>query len=780
MTREKSSTRIMQQYANRFARWVVTYRWLVILMTFVFVGVAGMGIRHLTMSGDYRVFFKPDDPLLKDFDNLQSTYSKNDNVLFVLTPKNGKVFTRDTLAAVIELTNQAWNLPFSSRVDSVTNYQYSVAQGDTLTVGDLVKDPQALSDADLARIRDIATHDPLLVKRIISPGGQVTGVNVTVQIPNKADKVQSIRLLVSKTKELEARFEAKHPDIEVRLTGVAMLNSAFMEATRSDMRTLVPVMMGIVVVILTLALRSWIATALVLLSIGLTVTATMGLAGWAGVVLSAPVATAPLTTLIMAIADGVHVLSHYGHGLDEGLDRKEAMIKSLTSGLPAMLLTNTLSAIGYLYMNLFNDVPPFVTLGNVVTVGITIGFVISVMLIPALAVMLPAKIRSHEDKKISVMARYQEFFLVHRNKFLVGSLALTAIMGSFVLRNDFDDSFVKYFDKTTEFRQATDYTLQNLTGVYMIDYSLASGGPEQIYNPAFLNKVDEFVEWYRQQPEVLHVNSITDIIKRLNKNMHADDPREYRLPDRRDLAAQYVLLYELSLPLGLDLTNQINLDKSATRVTVTLKDVKSSQMLALDERARQWISQHGAGIIQSNGGTGAGMLFARIGRDNSKSNIIQEVWQAIIVSLLIIVAIGSFKLGVVGLIPNLTPAAMAYGTWGLAVGEINMAVSLVAGISLGIVVDDTVHFLNQYLQARRLHKMEPEQAIRYAFDFAGVPMWIATLTLVAGFLVLATSHFAMNADMGVMTAITIGFAALTEACMLPGLLLMFDKPGSKV
>ena len=378
------------------------------------------------------------------------------------------------------------------------------------------------------------------------------------------------------------------------------------------------------------------------------------------------------------------------------------------------------------------------------------------------------------------MVRYQEFFLIHRNKFLVGSLTLTLIMGFFLTRNEFNDSFHEYFDTTTEFRQATDFTLANLTGVYMLDYSLNAGGPEQVYKPEFLAKVDEFANWYRQQPEVLHVNTFTDVMKRLNRNMHADDPAYYRLPESRELGAQYLLLYELSLPYGLDLTNQINMDKSATRITVTLKAVKSAQMLELETRAAKWLKDHSDGVLTTPGAAGAGLMFAHIGQDNNKSMMVGNVYQSILISLLIIVAVRSFKIGAISLIPNLTPAIMAYGLWGMTVGEINMAVSMVGGISLGIVVDDTIHFLNKYLHARRHKNMEPEDAIRYAFDLAGIPMWISTFTLVAGFLVLSTSHFAMNSDMGIVTAITIAFAALTEACMLPGLLLLIDKPGRRV
>jgi hypothetical protein len=156
-----------------------------------------------------------------------------------------------------------------------------------------------------------------------------------------------------------------------------------------------------------------------------------------------------------------------------------------------------------------------------------------------------------------------------------------------------------------------------------------------------------------------------------------------------------------------------------------------------------------------------------------------EVIQIMQISVLIMLAIRSFKLGIVSMVPNITPALIAYGIWGMTVGQINMGVAMVGIISLGIVVDDTMHFLSKYLTARREMEKTPEDALRYAFDMAGVPMWISTLTLVCGFLVLATSHFAMNSDMGLVTAITITVAALTEAFMLPGLILLVDR-GRKI
>ncbi|MDR3391378.1 MAG: MMPL family transporter [Sulfuriferula sp.] len=765
----------MNTFTRHYANWVVNNKWLVTLITVALIIAAAMGAHRLTMSGDYKIFFKPDNPQLQAFEAMQKTYTKSDNILLTLAPKDKNVFTRSNLSALIELTDAAWQTPFSIRVDSISNYQNSVADGDTLHVDDLVKNPQALTDADLARIRNIAVHDPLLAKRLISENGQVTGINITLQMPGK-NKVKEIQQAVKFAKEMQAKFEAKHPDIKIYMTGVAMMNYAFLEATHNDMKHLVPYMMGILFLLLLVSLRSIQATGLIFLSIILSIAAAMGMAGWMDVILSAPVATAPLTILIMAIADGVHMLSHYGHNVRHGVSRVDAMKESIESNFAPMLFTNVTSALGYLTMNM-SDVPPFQTLGNVVAFGIMVAFFITVGLVPALMLILPgsSKIHSQEESKFKLMERYQTFFLNHRYKMLFSSLLFTAVVGSFVTHNKFDDSFHEYFDKTTEFRQATDFTLENLTGVYLMDFSLEANQPGGINDPKFLQKMEEFSTWLRQQPEVLHVDTFTDIMKRLNKNMHGDDPAQYKLPETRELAAQYLLLYELSLPYGLDLTNQVNIDKSATKLTATLHAVHSTQMIALEDRANAWLKANSGGIIKSTGGSGAGLMFAHVGQDNGESMLEGEVIQILQISVLIMLAIRSLKLGIVSMVPNIAPALLAYGVWGMFVGQINMGVAMVGVISLGIVVDDTMHFLSKYLTARRELGQTPEDALRYAFDMAGIPMWISTLTLVCGFLVLASSHFAMNSDTGLVTAITITFAALTEAFMLPGLILLVDR-----
>ena len=337
-----------------------------------------------------------------------------------------------------------------------------------------------------------------------------------------------------------------------------------------------------------------------------------------------------------------------------------------------------------------------------------------------------------------------------------------------------NDIFVHYFDETIDFRVDSDFTTDNLTGIYNIEYSLDSGEPGGISNPEYLKDVEAFANWFRQQPEILHVNTYTDISKRLNKNMHGDDPAMYKIPQERNLSAQYLLLYEMSLPYGLDLNNQINVDKSAIRLTTTLKTLSSNELISIEERAEAWLINN-APNIKSGHGTGTSLMFAHIGKRNIISMLYGTTLALILISLVLIIALRSFKIGLVSLIPNLVPAAMGFGLWGYLVGEIGLSLSVVSTMTLGIVVDDTVHFLSKYLRARREKLLNPEDAVRYAFVTVGRALLITSVVLVAGFLILATSAFQLNSAMGLLTAIVIILALLADFLFLPPLLIKMEE-----
>lgn len=275
-----------------YARWLLKWRWPVLILTLLAVVMAAMGISRLQFSSSYRVFFSKENPQLQAFENLQNKYSKNDNVLFVVAPKNGKVFTRKTLAAVEWLTDKAeTTIPYHTRVDSITNYQHSSAQGDDITVARLIENAKKFSDADLARVKRIALAEPLLVNRMISPRAHVTGINVTISLPGKSNR--EVPQVANSARTIAAEMRQRYPHVDVYLTGISMMNNAFPEASKKDMATLVPIMYLVVIVILGVMLRSVWSTLVTMLVIGFSIAFALGITGWLGIKLSPPTTTAP-------------------------------------------------------------------------------------------------------------------------------------------------------------------------------------------------------------------------------------------------------------------------------------------------------------------------------------------------------------------------------------------------------------------------------------------------------------------------------------------------------
>ena len=233
------------------------------------------------------------------------------------------------------------------------------------------------------------------------------------------------------------------------------------------------------------------------------------------------------------------------------------------------------------------------------------------------------------------------------------------------------------------------------------------------------------------------------------------------------------MLYELSLPYGLDLNNRLNIDKSSTQIVVTLENLDSARLREIAQRGEGWLKDNAPAL--SAIGIGPSIMFAYISERNIRSMMVGTFLAMVLISGILVLALKSPKLGAISLVPNLLPAGLAFGVWGLFVGELNMAVAMVSGMSLGIVVDDTVHFLSKYHRARREQGLDAPEAVRYAFNSVGKAILVTSLILMAGFGVLAQSDFAMNSLMALLTAIAIAMALLADSLLLPALLIRLDR-----
>ena len=760
----------MRDLEAGFGPWVVRARWLILAVSLLIVGVSASGLRHLQFTTDYRIFFSPENPERLAFEALEDMFAKNDNIMVILAPRDGDVFSADMLGLVRELTTRAWQTPYSTRVDSIANFQHTTAVHDDLEVRDLVTDDGYWSDETLAEIRAVALSDPLLVDRLVSNRGHVTGINITVQLPG-INSTQEVPEVVEFVRQLARQTNQAHPEVEVRLAGMVMMNNAFTEASKLDMATLVPLSFALMLLTLAVLLRNLWGTLATLVVIAFSVVTALGLGGHLGVPISPPSASAPTIILTVAMASSVHVLVTWLREMRRGVECNSAIAEALRINIQPVFLAAMTTAIGFLTMN-FSEVPPFKHLGNLVAIGVVASFVFSVTFLPALLSVLPVRVRAVSLHHGSRMRRLADLVIHRRRAFLWGGGLVILGLVIFIPRNELNDVFVHYFDPSVTFRQDTDFMGEHLTGPMQIEYSLRSkdGG---ISSPAFLQEVSKLTKWLRKQPETRHVTTLTDVIKRLNRNMHGDQEPFYELPESRDLAAQYLLLYEMSLPFGLDLNNQIDIDKSSIRLTVNNRTMSTNEVLAFDQRVLEWIDQY-APSVETGGGTGGPMMFAHIGARNIVAMLVGTTIALILISLVLVAALRSLRIGLISMVPNLAPAAMGFGLWGIFDGQIGLALSVVTTMTLGIVVDDTVHFLSKYLRACREEGADAPDAVRYAFETVGRALVITTLVLVVGFLVLATSTFELNSGMGLLTAVVIALALVADFFFLPALLMSLD------
>jgi predicted RND superfamily exporter protein len=768
------------RFALRLAGFVTRRAWLVIGLTLLLVAVAASGARHLEFSNNYRVFFSPDNPELLAFEEFQDTYTKNDNILFVLQPAEGGVFTPRIADALETLTAESWKIPYAIRVDSLTNFQHSWADGDDLTVEDLIRDGAAMSDELLSQRRAIALAEPLLRNNLVSPDADTTGVNVTLQYPEKS--LTEVPRAAAAARALAASIESEHPDVTVALSGVSMLNNAFAEAGQQDAMTLMPLMFLVLVLFMVLVLRSLPATLATLAVIVVSTATALGLAGYAGLQLTPISLTAPVIIMTLAIADSVHVLVTMLGLMREGHGKSEALRESLRINFMAVTITSITTIVGFLSLNL-SDAPPFRHLGNLTAVGIAAALFYTVTLLPALLSLLPMKVRWTPgartrglDRRLGALA---DWVTAHHRPVLLGTGAVTIALIALVPQIDLNDEFVKYFDHRVEFRRDAEFGMEHLNGVYVLEYSVEAAEAGGISEPEYLRNLERFSDWLREQPEVTHVYSYTDVVKRLNKNMHGDDPDRYRIPEDRELAAQYLLLYELSLPYGLDLNNRISVDKSATRLTATIDNLSTVDIRKLLTRAEKWLAGNAPGYMHADA-TGASVMFSFISQRNIASMLGGNALAVLLIAGIMIVALRSVAIGSLSLIPNAVPILATFGLWAVMVGQVGMAAATVSATSLGIVVDDTVHFLSKYLRARREKRLDRPEAINYAFRTVGKAILSTTLILVIGFAVLAFSTFRINAQMGLLTALAIAMALPVDFLLLPSLLMIGHRTRKEV
>ena len=739
----------------RHPRWQRTF----VVALLVFGIIIAKGVSDLSLSPDARVYFSAKNPAYKQLLDFEGIYRPSTKLLVVLHRKGRTLLDGEGVTILRELTDAFWSLPYSIRVESAVNAPYISSAGDTISI----KEMDASGSAHAAGIADRILDDELIVGKFISPDGRTAALSVSFDY-SSAEAPIATELIYS-VNEMIRGANLERADIDYWLGGRVALSDAFARAARSDLVSLNPMSYATITLLLALFLRS-LLYAVTIMTIGLLASfVAMGFAGHMGYQINSSTACAPSIIVALCVANLIHTFDAMIGQRSSGTSQSAALALAIGRTWKPLLVTIATTVTGFLTLN-FADAPPFRHLGNIVAVGCCTCGLLAIFALPIFLRAFqshPARVLVLNHRMISRWAaRVYEFRF--QLSFLAASVFAALLSGLFQL--SVDDDFSEYLDQSYRYRRDVEKIEAHLTGTDIVDIDLASAPGEKVTYPSYLSVVQEFTLWAIAWPKVSRVDSVAPLLERIHFHLH-DGRGSGSLPDDPTAIAQYLLLYELSLPRGHDLTETLTPRHDHSRITVTLRDASSSEIIAFKNACEEWFSARDSGRVATV--TGLSVVYAHLTEINVQSMIGGSFVALTLISTMLFLCFRSIYLGVVSLVPNLLPTALALGTWSHLQLDIGAAVSVVGVVTLGIIVDDTVHMIWRYREAR-LAGATKADSVERMFASTSRPMLFSSVALICGFLVISTSGFWITSSMGILSAATLFFALMADWLLLPALL----------
>jgi len=751
------------------------YRKQFLFFPVLFCLLLASGSIFLKENSDGRVFFDKNSSERQQLLALEQRFTETNSILLVLSTKDRDIFTPRAMAAILESTARAWKVPFVIRVNSLSNFQHVYANDDDLIIEDLFTE-RSLDDPDnIRKIKAYALSEKDLLGQIISPDGRTTAIALNVAA-SRGDS-NATRAMMAEVNKIRQDIGKKYPELGFYVTGDVPLDDAFASAYLYDLYYLFPVFLLVIFLVCAVFFRSFRLSALILSMMMMVVAATMGCAGYLGIDLTAGTSSVPVILITISLADFIHLLSATRRWAGQGLAARQAVRRAVRQNFLPVFLTSLTTLIGFISLN-FSEAPPFRDLGNLVAIGILISYLMTVTFFPVvLSRMNLATIFNGGAGRLSLstgtISVFSHFLVRHRKKLFWAIMMLTVVIGSGVARIEFDDDWVKYFDPENSFRRDTEFVVSHLTGVDVIEYIVSSGQDGGITDGDFLEKLDKFDNWALEQPEINHVSSIVSLFRKMNFYLNGKPGQKYTqtapIARNSDLNAQYLLMYEMSLPVGLDLNDRIDIAKESTRLTVTARDLTSQQMRQLDAGISRKLRETGL-IGPRDSGTGVPLMFANLSERNIKSMLAGIALALITVSVIIMLSFKSLKLGLISFVVNILPIILGFGLWGWIYHYVGVSLTVVAAIAFGLVVDDTIHFVTKYTEKSAGRNRDIADSLTATYSEVGGALIMTSSILVLGFLILTFSLFQPTWAMGLVSVIMIILALIYDFLLLPILL----------
>lgn len=754
---------------KKFVNFIINYRWLIVLITPFIVIAFAYELKSAQFDGSYRIWFAPDSKSLQKYDRFKEVFGNDDSMIIVFRDEEG-ILTHKALGVIERVTEKLWTTQYIARVDSLTNYQYvhvNQDQPDDILVENFIEDRASLTKEQLREKEKIALNEDALVGRIISKDAKTTMIVARITPKGGNTVGASMSIVEAVNSYLE---EENASGYEFYLAGGPVVNQTFSSLAIHDVTTFTPLVIMIVILLLWFVFRRVSGMLVSILVVIFTFTLVMSLQVVLGYKFNNFTVNMPVFIIAIAIADVMHLFWIYLLFRKNGANNEDAIYESMCRNFLPIFLTSITTAIGFMSLGI-SEIVPIQTLGIATATGALLAFVLSIIFVPAMLAILninvnPKETQIQEEKLSSLSLLYAHFILKYDKQIILLSFVLFSFMAFGLTQLKVDSNAVKYFREDVPFRETVALIQKHLTGPMTYEIVADSKEKDGIKEPLFMSTVEQFSQELKSKfSDARHTSSLVDVVKKFNEIVAFNKS----VPTDKNLIAQYLLLYSLSLPQGMEINDKMDVDERYLRISTSMNVVDTSKDLEMMAWIEEWWSKTPYSA-EVNGQTS---MFAYMQTDVTQTLIESITLAIVVISLVMFFIFRNIRMIPVFLIPNILPIVLVIGMMGWLGITIDIGVAISGAIILGIAVDDTIHFLLKYQEARQ-KGLGLRESLAYVIEFAGSAILFTTLILSCAFIVFNFSQFMLNANFGLVTAIALIIAVVVDLLLLPAILSRYD------
>ncbi len=737
-------------------------KYQLLLWITILVAVCSISLKDLAFEGSYRIWFDRDSTIIKAYDAFRSTFSGDDTFVVAFEDSEG-IFHQKPIKTILKLTQEFQAIKGVQKVDSLTNYQYISGEDDELIVEDFIYDTEKLQEKEKSALKD-----PLILNQLISKDGKTTMIALRLATLIGADEALNIKVM----KEIE-RITAKMQEetgYHFHISGIPAITASLVTISQGDAMVLMPLAVLIVVTLLFLLFRSTMGILVPSIVIVFTFLLVLSMQMMLGYKLNNFTVNIPAFITAIAIADSMHLYLAWLFYKLKGMKNKEAVYQALSKNFLPIAMTSLTTAVGFASLA-FSNIVPIRTLGIAISSGALIAFILSVSIAPAILLMLKEeyKVKPIRFLHLGEVKGYGRF-ITHHDKKIVTIFTLLFIMIGWGLHSiKVDSNSIKYFGKETVVRSGSDFIESKLTGPMIYEIIIDSREKDGVKAPDYLNKIETFEKELKEKfPVIRFSTSLKDIIKRMQEVLNPD--ANSTLPTTQNLAAQYLLLYSMSLPQGNEINDKIDIDQQKLRLTINCDIQDTTKDLEMIHWIEQWWEKNSPYSATVQGQTA---IFAYM-QDSVTDTLIYSISATLLfVVFAMLLLFRNLKMLWIFILPNIAPILLVAGVMGYLGITIDIGVAVFASVVLGIAVDDTIHFFSKYFDAIKTKSFE--ESIDYVLSHSGSAMILTTFILSATFAIFGVSRFVPNVNFAIVTVVALNIALVLDLVLLPALLSLFDK-----